>query len=683
VTAQLPSVSRMARQFLFILLIPVLVAGAIRAQQPRERYRLTPEDVESVYGVFDPVLSPDGKQFAVVRSGQIVLQPVTGGWPVLLTSSPGGKADLAWSPDGKELAFSSQGDIWDVPASGGQPRRLTDGHVGPGDPRVATDRTPRWSPDGKWIIFQSGRSGQNELWVVSEDGRSINFLVHGEIYHGPDFLGDQHIDDGDGLAGGLFFPDPAWSPDGTRIAYTERSREFFSGKLKLIEFDPSTGRAKGAPVDLYTAKPDRGGAWAIDKVSWSPDGKTLAFTLQDTGWDKVYLLSASGGQPKQLTQGESEDSAPVFSPDGKSLAIVSNRNAPEERHIWIIPIDGSAPHRLTNLPTGVENNPFWSPDGTQIYFIRSTPLESSDLYVASTLGNPAPRALTHTLPPNFAAAQLSSRELVHFKADDGLTLSGILYYPPGYTAGNRYPAVLWVHGGPEGQDTLGFSAWPLFLSQEGYVVFRPNYRGGIGYGEKFRNLNVGDSGGGEVQDIGSAVRYLIDRGLADPKRIAIGGTSHGATMVHYAVTKLPDFFVAAISYGGAVNRATFLERTNRNSEIRWEIKMGGTPLEKPEAYHQTDIIPDVAKIKAVLLIQYGDADPQLPPYESVQLINALKKEGKPFLAFSYPGEYHEFSVREYRLDVWKKQQQFLREYLLSPTGRSSTSIDEVDLNLGR
>jgi dipeptidyl aminopeptidase/acylaminoacyl peptidase len=79
----------------------------------------------------------------------------------------------------------------------------------------------------------------------------------------------------------------------------------------------------------------------------------------------------------------------------------------------------------------------------------------------------------------------------------------------------RYPAVLWIHGGPEGQDTLSFSAWSLFLTQAGYVVFRPNYRGSSGYGEKFRNLNVEDSGGGEVQDIGAAAQYLIDQGLAD------------------------------------------------------------------------------------------------------------------------------------------------------------------------
>jgi dipeptidyl aminopeptidase/acylaminoacyl peptidase len=642
---------------------------------------ITPEDLESVSAPLSPVLSPDGKQFAFVRSGQIMLFPSGGGWPVALTSAPGGKSEINWSHDSSKIAFVSRGSIWVVPVTGGQPKKLTDGAIGPGDPRVATDHTPKWNPQGRWILYESGRSGQNELWVVSEDGLSKCYLATTEKYLGVEHLGDEHTDDGDGLAGGLFYPDPAWSPDGTRLTYTERSRELFAGKLLLLNFDASTGRAKSATVELYTALPDRGGAWAVDKVVWSPDGKTLAFTLQDSGWDKVYLLALAGGAPRQLTQGESEDSNPVFSPDGKSLAIVSNRAAPEERQIWIVPLDGAAPRRLTRLSPDVESNPQWAPDGKQIYFLRSAPLESPDLYAAPVRGDSAPRPLTHTLPQNFAALGVPAPELIHFKGKDGVSLAGILYYPPGFSRGKRYPTVLWVHGGPEGQDTFSFKPLSLFFAQDGYLVFHPNYRGGIGYGEKFRNLNVGDSGGGEVQDIAAAVQYLVDQGLSDPKRIAIGGGSHGATMVHYAVTKLPDLWVAAISYGGAVNRATFLERTNRNSEIRWEIKMGGTPQEKPDAYRQTNIIPDVPRIKAPLLIQYGAADPQLPPYESEQLIQALKKAGKPFLAFAYPGEYHEFSKPEDRIDVWRHQQAFLRRYLQSPTGSSSTSLEDIDLNL--
>jgi dipeptidyl aminopeptidase/acylaminoacyl peptidase len=639
--------------------------------------RITLEDVVSVPGIGTPVLSPDGKQFALVRDGQVYLLSAEGGWPVLLTTTPGGKSEVSWSPDSQSLTFVSQGSIWIVAATGGQPKRLTDGLIGPGDPRGATDRTPHWSPAGKWILFQSGRHGKDELFVVSEDGKNKKFLASAELYQGRDQIGDSAVNESDGLAADRFDPDPAWSPDGASIVYTERSREHFAGKLKLIHFDSGTGQAIGAPVELYEPKPDRGGAWAINKVAWSPDGKTLAFTLQDTGWDKVYLLPVNGGQPKQLTQGESEDYAPTYSPDGKSLAILSNRNHPEEERVWIVPLNGAQPRQLTQLPPGVEARPQWSPDSKSIYFARSSPLEPPDLYVASTEGNATPRVLTKSLPLNFRAERVAPPEVAHFKGKDGLDLTGILYRPIDFKPGIRYPAVLWIHGGPEGQDTLSFSAWSLFLAQEGYVVFHPNYRGSSGYGEKFRNLNVEDSGGKEVQDVGAAAQYLIDQGLADPKRIAIGGGSHGGTMVNFAVTKLPDTFAAAISLFGVSDRATFLERTNRNSVIRWETKMGGTPEEKPDVYRRANILLDVARIKTPLLIMHGEEDPQVPPYESAQLVRALKKEGKIFFYYTYTHEGHGFTDHEHLLDALKKQQAFLQKYLQPSYGKSSTSIDDL------
>jgi len=660
-----------------LAVLAVMLTAALSSGQVAEKSgRIRVEDLVALPSLGNPVLSPDGKQFALVRDGEILLWPSAGGIPATLTTTPGGKSDLNWSPDGKRLAFICQGSVWVVPAAGGQPKRLTGGPIGPGDPHVSADRAPRWSPSGKWILFQSGRHGQNDLYVVSGDGRSISYLATTEFYDPRKYLGDLAVQESDGLAGGLFFPDPAWSPDGTRISYTERSREFFSGKLKLIAFDEESGRTKGVPAELYTAKPDRGGAWAIDKVAWSPSGKTLALTLEDSGWDKVYLLPVAGGQPKQLTQGESDDFTPSYSPDGKSLAMVSNRNRLEERHIWIVPVDGSGPHQLADLPAGVESDPQWSPDGSKIYFVRSTPRESPSLYVAAVSGSGEAHVLIETLPSNFTALGTAGPEKVHFKGKDGLDLVGILYRPAHYKPGKRYPTVLWVHGGPEGQDTFNFSPWSLLLAQEGYAVFHPNYRGGSGYGEKFRNLNVEDSGGGEIQDVGAAVEYLVDQGITDPKYVGIWGTSHGATMVHFAVTKLPDVFAAAVSFGGVVDRATFNQRSNRNSAIRWEIKMGGTPAEKPASYRQADILPEVPRIKTPLLILYGEADPQVPPYESQQLITALKKNGKTYFAYSYPREMHEFVEPDHRLDVYKKSLAFFRLYLQPVYGNSSTSVDD-------
>jgi len=649
-------------------LYSLLFAGVVAAQaQPA---RLTLEDLLSEGGGRGgrggAALTPDGKYFAGTANGQVALTPVEGGSAVPFTSTPGQKSELSWSCDGKKLAYVSQGAIWVVSQGSSQALRLSEGKAGPGDPRGATDHAPRWNPNGKWILYQSGRSGQNELYVVSDDGKVTNRIAAGEIYEGADHLGDAVSSD-------RFNPEPAWSPDGTRISYTERSRKFFSGKLKVIQFDQATGLAKGTPAVLYTAKNDRGGAWAVNTAAWAPDSKTLAVVLQDSGWDKVWLIPSSGGRPRQLTFGESEDENPVYSPDGRSIAIVSNRDHPEERHIWIVPLDGSAPRRLTNLATGIESGPVWSADGKTVYFHFTTPLNAGGLYVAKLDGSEPARPYGTLESSKFERAGVSAPDVIHFQSKDGVQVAGILNRPLGFQRGTRYPAVIWAHGGPEGQDTVGFSSWPLFLAQEGYLVLRPNFRGSTGYGERFRNLNVEDSGGGEIDDIGAAVKYLIDQGLADPKRIAIGGGSHGGTVVANAVTKLPTLFAAGLELYGVVDRALFLQYTNRNSKIRWETKMGGPPERKPAVYRKANILPDVGRIQTPLLILHGEQDPQVPPQESQQFVEALKREGKTFSYFTYPGEGHGFTQREHRLDAWRRQLEFLQKYLGGPTEPTSSA----------
>lgn len=634
-----------------IALAPVLAAQSVK--QPK----ITLEDLLSVEGLGAPVLSPDGTQFAMIRNEQIVLMPSDGGWTVTLTTTAGGKSGVAWSPDGQRLAYASQGGIWVVEVRGGEPKRLTNAPAGGGDPRGASDRQPQWSPKGNWILFETGRRGNNDLMVVSADGLTSCYLTSTEADEG----------------------NAAWSPDGTRISYTERAREYFSGKLKILSFDATTGKAKGEPVELYTAPVDRGGGWAIGRAAWAPDGKSLAVVLQNTGWDKVYLIPASGGAPTQITTGEWDDEAPVFSRDGKWMAVVSNQISRETRDIWLIAMDKPSNRLLREgvKPIGFETNPQWAPDGSKIYFICNTPIETPNLMVTPVAGaSSTTKYLTRTLPLNIARAGFRVPERVSYKSKDELEITAMLYKPVDFKPGVRYPTVLWIHGGPEGQDGFNWDPWALYLSQEGYVVLEPNYRGSTGYGEKFRNLNVEDSGGGEVDDVAAGAQYLIAHGLADPARIAIGGGSHGGTMVAYAVTKYPDLFRCAIELYGVVDRATFNERTNRNSAIRWMMKMGGTPEQKPEVYRKANSLADVAKIKTPLLIMHGEQDPQVPPYESAQFVAALKAQRKPHWYFTYPGEGHGFSQRAHRLDAWRKQLSFLRKYLQPSYGQSVTATDD-------
>jgi dipeptidyl aminopeptidase/acylaminoacyl peptidase len=637
----------------FALFTVSFVLGMLKAAPP-ETYRLTLEDLLSVESVGETVLSPDGKTFAATRAGQIVLIPASGGWPVTLTSTTGGKSGLSWSPDSTHVAFAEQGSIWSVAVAGGQPQRLTRSLPGDGDPRQSGDRSPHWSPKGGWIMFETGRRGHLDVAVVSEDGMSESILT-------------RTNEDAENAS---------WSPDGTRIAYVERAPAYFSGKLQVMKFDGASGHVS-EPITLYTSPTDRGGGWSIRRPAWSPDARTLAVVLQDSGWENIYLIPAAGGAPKQVTQGDHEDLDPVFSPDGKSMAVVSNRQSLEESHIWIISADGTNARALAHFKTpGMETAPQWSPDGSTIYFRRTSPLESANVIAAKTSGDSEPKYLTNTLPRNLTGA-LQVPERIQYRSKDGLQIAALLYRPPDMRTDTRYPAVLWIHGGPEGQDTFRLDLWAQYLAQQGYLVLEPNYRGSTGYGEKFRNLNVEDSGGGEMDDVAAGAQYLVDKGMADPKRLAIGGGSHGGTMVAYAVTEYPTLFAAAIELYGVVDRATFVERTNRNSAVRWMMKMGGSPAEKPELYRRANSLLKVDKVQTPLLVMHGENDPQVPPFESAQFTKALQERRKVYYYFTYPNELHGFSQRDHVLDAWRKELAFLQKYIQPKFGQSSTSTDPL------
>jgi dipeptidyl aminopeptidase/acylaminoacyl peptidase len=645
------------RRLLYALTIPALLLPATQAipSFAQNGIRITLQDILTPDGIGGTALSPDGKTLALTRDGQIELLPVEGGWPVTLTSTQGGKSGLAWSPDGKQLAFVSQGGIWVVSVAGGAPRRLTNTPAGGGDPRQAADRAPQWSPKGRWILFQSGRRGINSLLVVSSDGESTNYLT------GP------HDEAGEGN----------WSPQGDAIVYVTRSKEYFSGRLNLIHIDPISGQRVGEPTTLYTSPVDRGGGWSIRGAEWSPNGQQLVTVLQNSGWNHLYLLSPKGGEPKQITDGTSEDEAPVFSPDGKSIVFVSNRGLPEATNLWTIPAQGGEARQVAKFDVpGIVSDPQWSPDSKYLYFNHQSPLESSDFFVAESGSTAPPKQISHTTSKNYeASAQVPER--ITWQSKDGKKISGLLYKPKNTKPGTKLPLVVWVHGGPEGQDVYRADGWAQFLAQSGYLVLEPNYRGSTGYGETFRNLNVEDSNGGEVDDVAAGAQYVVSEGLADPARLAIGGGSHGGTMTAYMVVHYPELFAAAIELYGVVDRDLFVQRTNPNSSVRWMMKMGGAPSEKPDVYKRANVLLQVEKVKAPLLVMHGEDDPQVPPANSAEFVKALREHHKTVFYFTYPNELHGFAQPAHRLDAWHKELAFLEHYINPRYGTTSTSTEEV------
>lgn len=633
-------------------LLASVSSQSLHAQDPRH---LTLQDLVASEPIGETALSPDGTTFAISKNGQIALLPATGGWPEPITSTVGGKSGFAWSPDGKHLAFVSQGGIWVVSVQDGTPKRLTSAPAGPGDPRTSADRAPRWSPDGRWILFESGRRGGSSLLVVSSDGNITSFLTEPRVESG----------------------EARWSPDGKSIAYIERSEEHFSGSIRVLDFDPASGQSRSAPRTLYTSPVDRGGGWSIRGVEWAPDGTQLATILQNSGWDHIYLVPFTGGVPKQITDGAFDDEGPRFSPDGKSIAFSSSRGGIlEATNLWVVPTTGGEARQVAKFDApGITVAPEWTSDSRRLFFHHQNPRESGDLFVANVDGTGSPTQLTNTTLKAFTHAVVPER--VTWKSKDGREIVGLLYVPPGEHAKNSLPLVEWVHGGPEGQDTFRGDEWAQYLASSGYVVLEPNYRGSSGYGEIFRNLNVEDPGGGEADDVAAGAKYLVAQGLVDPKRLAIGGISHGATMTLYILVRYPDLYAAAIEFAGVADRALFNERTNPNSAIRWQMKMGGPAAAKPDVYRRANIIAQVDKIQTPLLVLHGEDDPQVPPANAALLVKALEDHHKTVYYFTYPNELHWVSTAPHKIDSWEKELAFLEHYINPKIGLTSTATGEV------
>ena len=324
--------------------------------------------------------SPDGQWIAFVwwsehSEEDIYIIPSRGGATRPLVRSPERDDHPEWSPDGKEIAFSSerdgQFDIWITPASGGPPRQVT---TNPAD-----DGVPAWSPDGSWLVFQSNRGGAYDIWVIpatggearritdthdmyvprwSPDGRSISFhqtTFPGELWVMPAEGGrPQRLLDR--VPGG---GQPAWSPDAREIAFIQRGTE---GELEIWRMAASGGDAVqvtwGAMVHTW---------WP--RLSWSPDGKQLAFESIRGGDRDIWTVPLAGGEPDRVTvTSELETRGQSWSPDGDR--IVYAIHGEDEWALRVVPASGGPAENLFSWE-GYISSPKWSPDGEKIAFVSS------------------------------------------------------------------------------------------------------------------------------------------------------------------------------------------------------------------------------------------------------------------------------------------------------------------------
>lgn len=279
----------------------------------------------------------------------------------------------------------------------------------------------------------------------------------------------------------------------------------------------------------------------------------------------------------------------------------------------------------------------------------------SEVYIGQLPGPNWSRLTHHN--PFLENISLGRQTTIEWSGPDGIIIQGVLTYPIGYVDGQVYPLAILPHGGPEGVSIDGWNTNPLYptqvLASNGYVVLKPNYRGSGGRGSWFTMANHRDLAGKEFEDVIRGIDYLAYRGLADPKKVGISGTSYGGYFSAWAGTKHSNRFAAAITFAGLSNWISFIGTTDIPHEMSithwdlWWFDNQGINRDRSPVSH-------IHNSNAPILVAHGLADERVHPEQSLQLYQFLKLNDVPTGLVLYPRQPHGLTERAHRIDFMER-----------------------------
>jgi dipeptidyl aminopeptidase/acylaminoacyl peptidase len=551
-----------------------------------------------------PQLSPSGDSLTFVRGGQIwiAVTRADGAEPKQLTKLRGGASSVRWSPDGRRLAFASNRQrhaLIGVWDLASKSLRYV-------DPSVDQDAAPVWSPDGRSLAFIRTPSRVSDIIFVPERASPIPWSIR--------------------------VADPE----------TGTSRELW--------------RANSGPGSVFR------GVVAEDQLVWSPDGGRIAFPWEGDGWTHLYSIGTSGGAPTLLTPGAFEVEHVTVAPDGRSFLYSSNQGDVDRRHLWRVPLDGSAKPVALTSGTGLEWEPLVLSDGRTVALLHSDPELPARPAILDQSSGALRDIAPGLIPPGFPAASLVTPSQVVLRAADGTPVHAQLFLPPDAKPGDRRPAAIFFHGGSRRQMLLGWHymyyyanayAMNQYLASRGYVVLSVNYRSGIGYGLNFREaLNYGAAGASEYQDVVAAGKYLRSRADVDPRRVALWGGSYGGYLTAMGLARNSDLFAAGVDLHGV---------HDWNSEIPNFVPAYDSlnyATESALAYRSSPIA-SVDRWRSPVLLIHGDDDRNVPFGETITLAYELRKRGVPVEQLIFPDEVHDFLLWRNWVQAYAAAEEFL------------------------
>ncbi len=651
-------------------LIPAfLFLASIASAQPANR-PLRPGDIYRLQSLTDAHVSPDGKWLVYTittidsakdkRNSDIWMTSWDGTANVQLTNSPDGETSPRFSPDGKYISFIAKrnGDksqVFLLDRRGGEGIQLT---------RVkGALESYEWSSDGKKLALlmhdeeDTAKNKPPKPYVINKF--TFKKDITGYQYdttHSHLYLFDVASKKMHPLTKGNYDEsDFAWSPDGSKIAFTSNhTKEVDQNENTDIFVVDTTDGAMPKQLTTWTG--------ADGNPEWSPDGKWIAYVRSAS--DALYemynesvlcVIPAAGGEPKVLSASlDRPVSNEKWSLDGKSIAALVADDM--QRYVALFdPNKGT----MTKLAGGDRAFTYVEPAPGGKWLTSMTDTQTPAELYAIEGGNV--RRLTTIQNKFLDSLTLATGEKFVSTSKDGTKVSGIIYYPPGGGKTNL-PVIFYIHGGPVAQDEFAFDMTRQMFAAHGYAVVGVNYRGSNGRGVEYSRAISGDWGNKEVMDILGANDYLISKGIIDSSHMAMSGWSYGGILTDYVIASTNRFKAASSGAGVAAPLSLFGVDQYINqyvNEIGLPWKEGNIDKYLKLSYP----FLHANRITTPTQFMVGEKDFNVPAVGSEQMYQALRIVGVPTELLIYPNQFHGFTQPSFIKDRFERYFTWFDRYL--------------------
>jgi dipeptidyl aminopeptidase/acylaminoacyl peptidase len=582
-------------------------------------------------------LSPDGSTVAFVLDrdtsdiwtlavdGADLKQPqrVTTGRPLAAYWDDG---NAVWSPDGTRLTFTQAGRVMVVDAAGGVPRDVCEGS------------TPTWLDDGRLVIGVD-RQQRTMLAVVDVDDAWPVKLATA---------------DGDCFGAVL-------SPDRTRLAYLVfHHADLNCTSVHVVDVDAAVD-ADGSSGDGESIELVHDDHMTARSPAWSPDGTQIAYASEAPGWYEVFIVGTDGGESRQVTSEAADFSDLSFVADGARLVAVRTRAGVSD----LVTIDVESGDVTVVANGGTFSSPRPLNDG-RIVVVHESFTTPARVCVADSGAAPGPR-MTEWFAPTPLAVRRAPHVVpqhVSYRSLDGMEVHGWLYQPLDASPDRPCAAVVQPHGGPTSLTGDEWDGIAQYFVDKGYAWFAINFRGSTTYGREYERADHGVWGVADTEDCLAAHDHLARLGWVDPTRVAIFGASYGSYMaLHSVIDDSQHRFACAVAKYGDCDILTSWAQSDLVGRLDLE-RMMGHPRDHRAEYRAGSPIHRVEQISVPILVAHGELDERVHPAQAVELVDALRRLGRQYEYVTYPTEGHGLLRTEPFLHFHRRLERFLDWHLM-------------------